>query len=105
VRDFVVSLTFFILSLSFFNYRSLPKFIIIASDGLWDVVRNQEACDFTKDKLKEQTFGARSLMKKAYARKSMDNITVILVKFTKPKVKKTPKPSFRYGDYDWLRND
>lgn len=67
--------------------------------------KNQEACDYTKDKLKEHHYGARSLMKKAYARKSADNISVIVVKFIKPKPKKSPKASFDLtsNTYEWLK--
>lgn len=88
-----------------FLFRNLPKFIIIGSDGLFDVFGNQEICDFTKQKLKENHYGARSLMKKAYARKSADNISVIVVKFIKPTPKKQPKPSYDLtsNTYEWLK--
>lgn len=87
------------------HYRNLPKFIIIGSDGLFDVFKNQEACDYIKPKLKEHHYGARSLMKKAYARKSADNISVIVIKFIKPKPKKAPKASFDLtsNTYEWLK--
>lgn len=83
----------------------MPKFLVIGSDGLFDVIGNQEVCDYTKLKLKEAHYGARSLMKKAYARKSADNISVIVVKFTKPKAKKIPKPNFDLtsNTYEWLK--
>jgi hypothetical protein len=44
-------------------------------------------------------------MKKAYARKSSDNISVIVIKFIKPKPKKAPKPSFDLtsNTYEWLK--
>lgn len=85
--------------------RNLPKFIIIGSDGLFDVFKNQEICDYTKTKLKETHYGARSLMKKAYARKSADNISVIIIKFIKPKAPKKAKPSFDLtsNNYEWLK--
>lgn len=86
-------------------FRNLPKFIILGTDGLFDVFKNQEMCDFTKKNLKEQHYGARSLMKKAYARKSADNITTIVIRFIKPKVKKPAKPSFDLtsNTYEWLK--
>lgn len=90
---------------TFKEFRNFPRFIIVASDGLWDVFKNQEACDYAKDKLKETHFGARSLMKKAYAKKSCDNITVIVVKFIKPPKKPVSKNCFDpyAGTYEWLR--
>lgn len=83
----------------------MPKFLVLGSDGLFDVIGNQELCDYTKQKLKETHYGARSLMKKAYARKSSDNISVIVVKFIKPKPKKIPKPNFdrTSNTYEWLK--
>jgi serine/threonine protein phosphatase PrpC len=57
-----------------------------------------------KEKLKEQTCGARSLMKKAYARRSADNISVISVRFIKPKKPKTLSSLDPCsGTYEWLR--
>jgi serine/threonine protein phosphatase PrpC len=57
-----------------------------------------------KEKLKELHCGAKSLMKKAYAQKSSDNISVIVVKFIKPK-KVVQRSSFDpyAGTYEWLR--
>lgn len=83
----------------------MPKFIIVGSDGLFDVFENQEICDYTKQKLKETHYGARALMKKAYARKSADNISVIVIKFIKPKPKKEPKASYDLtsNTYEWLK--
>jgi hypothetical protein len=43
-------------------------------------------------------------MRKAYARKSGDNITVIVVKFVKPKKPVTKNCFDPYaGTYEWLR--
>lgn len=87
---------------NFFLFRFFPKYIILATDGMWDVFSNQQACDYVKDKLKETHFGARSLMRKAYAKHSQDNITVIMIRFIKPK---KPRSSFDpyAGTYEWLR--
>lgn len=85
-------------------FRSFPRFVIIGSDGLFDAFKNQEASDYAKQKLKETHFGARSLMKKAYARRSGDNITVIVIKFIKPKKPVTLSSFDPYsGNYEWLR--
>lgn len=58
-----------------------PRFMILASDGLWDAFTNEEAVAFIKDKLHEPDFGAKSLTVKAYERGSLDNITVMVVTF------------------------
>ncbi|XP_062574091.1 protein phosphatase 1L-like [Saccostrea cucullata] len=72
-----------------FNLRFLqPYFMILASDGLWDVFSNQEAVDFLKDRLDEPLFGAKSLVLQAYYRGSLDNISVMIVNFSNGKVSK-----------------
>ncbi|KAK6938333.1 PPM-type phosphatase-like domain [Dillenia turbinata] len=57
-------------------------FIIIASDGLWNVVSNKDAVEIIKD-IKDAETAARTLTKEAYARGSSDNITCIVVRFDK----------------------
>ncbi|KAG6486546.1 hypothetical protein ZIOFF_055123 [Zingiber officinale] len=56
------------------------EFLILASDGLWKVMSNQEAVDFMKD-IKDPQTAARSLTEEAVARKSRDDISCIVVKF------------------------
>lgn len=63
----------------FLNYR--PQFIILASDGLWDVFTNEEATAFIKDHLNEPHFGAKSITLQAYMRGSVDNISTIVIVF------------------------
>lgn len=58
-----------------------PKFMILASDGLWDELRSQEAVDFIKQHLKDTDFGAKALAKRAIMKGSNDNITVMVVVF------------------------
>ena len=58
-----------------------PKFMILATDGLWDYFSNQEAVQFVLDRLSEPHFGAKSLVLQAYYRGSLDNITVMVVDF------------------------
>ena len=53
------------------------SFIIIACDGLWDLVQDQEACDVVSRCSMEH--GAYALRNLAYARGSSDNITVMVV--------------------------
>lgn len=66
-----------LISLSIFR----PKFIILASDGLWDTFSNEEAVAFIKDKLNEPHFGAKSITIESYNRGSVDNITVMVIVF------------------------
>ncbi|CAL9178168.1 unnamed protein product [Musa hybrid cultivar] len=56
------------------------EFLILASDGLWKVISNQEAVDFIKD-VKDPQAAARQLTEAAVARKSKDDISCIVVKF------------------------
>lgn len=58
-----------------------PQFIILASDGLYDVFSNEESVAFIKAHIHEPHFGAKSLTLESYARGSVDNITVIVVVF------------------------
>ncbi|KAE8683444.1 putative protein phosphatase 2C 11 [Hibiscus syriacus] len=58
-------------------------FIIIASDGLWNVVSNQDAVASVQD-VTDAEAAARKLIKEAYARGSSDNITCIVVRFDSP---------------------
>jgi len=57
------------------------EFVIIASDGLWDVVSNQEACDMVKKAAKAggSQAAAKMLTKQAIGRGSLDNVTVIVI--------------------------
>lgn len=66
-----------------FNFEFLfrPKFLILASDGLWDTFSNEEAVSFIKDRLDEVHFGAKSITLESYARGSVDNITVMIIVF------------------------
>ncbi|XP_032591805.1 protein phosphatase 1L isoform X2 [Drosophila grimshawi] len=58
-----------------------PRFLILASDGLWDTFSNEEACSFVQEHLKESDFGAKSLAMESYKRGSVDNITVLVIVF------------------------
>jgi protein phosphatase 1L len=67
---------------------SLPCFIILASDGLWDVMTNQEAVDLAWQVIEENKNGtayqdaAEVLTQEAYVRGSSDNIGVCIVAIT-----------------------
>ncbi|XP_066255092.1 protein phosphatase 1L isoform X1 [Euwallacea similis] len=58
-----------------------PQFIILASDGLWDIFSNEDAVNFIKERLHEPDFGAKSITLQSYYRGSMDNISVIIINF------------------------
>lgn len=64
-----------------FFLKNRPKFLILASDGLWDTFSNEEAVAFIKDRLHEPNFGAKSLVLESYYRGSVDNITVLVIVF------------------------
>ncbi|XP_073055443.1 probable protein phosphatase 2C 59 isoform X2 [Primulina eburnea] len=64
------------------------EFLILASDGLWDVVTNQEAVSMTKP-IQEPEEAAKRLMQEAYKRGSADNITIVVVRF----LANQPEPS------------
>lgn len=54
--------------------------LILASDGLWDVVSNQDAVRLVRD-IPRADKAAQRLVEEAYQRGSSDNISVVLVKF------------------------
>ncbi|KAJ3705387.1 hypothetical protein LUZ61_009092 [Rhynchospora tenuis] len=54
--------------------------LILASDGLWKVMSNQEAVDAIKD-IKDPKAAAKHLAEEAVAKKSKDDISCIVVKF------------------------
>lgn len=55
-------------------------FIIIASDGLWDVISNEEAVSLVQN-FTDAEVASRELIKEAYTRGSSDNITCVVVRF------------------------
>ncbi|CAD6230800.1 unnamed protein product [Miscanthus lutarioriparius] len=61
------------------------EFLILASDGLWDVVPNEHAVAFVKDEDSPEA-AARKLTEIAFRRGSNDNITCIVVEFCHDKM-------------------
>ena len=59
------------------------RFIILACDGVWDVLSDQQACDSVRDALKadsaDANAAARQLAGDAYRAGSQDNISVLVV--------------------------
>lgn len=60
--------------------NSNESFLIIATDGLWDVVDSEEAVELIKAET-DPTFASKKLLKRALRKKSIDDITVIVVRF------------------------
>lgn len=56
------------------------EFVILASDGLWKVLKNQEAVDLVKT-IKDPQAAAKRLTTEALARKSKDDISCIVIRF------------------------
>mmetsp|Transcript_41375 Transcript_41375/g.74404 ORF Transcript_41375/g.74404 Transcript_41375/m.74404 type:complete len:302 (-) Transcript_41375:953-1858(-) len=56
------------------------EFLILASDGLWDVLPNQESVALIKD-IKDPEKAAVKLTEEAFARGSNDNITCVVLRF------------------------
>jgi protein phosphatase 1L len=54
-------------------------FLILASDGLWDVFTNGEACEWVLQRNGSPDQAAQALVEEAYRRGSSDNITVVVV--------------------------
>lgn len=56
-------------------------FIVVASDGVWDTISNEEAAELVTQYTNPQE-AAKSLMEEAYKRGSMDNICVMVIDLT-----------------------
>ncbi|XP_047182228.1 protein kinase and PP2C-like domain-containing protein [Vigna umbellata] len=59
------------------------EFLVMASDGLWDVISSTEVINIIKDTVKEPGMCSKRLATEAVERGSKDNITVIVV-FLRP---------------------
>ena len=67
------------------------KFLILASDGLWDVMTNQEAVDLVHKKLKQHQNpqkASKALVTRALKEGSKDNITALVVSLVETKKKR-----------------
>ncbi|XP_031394626.1 probable protein phosphatase 2C 58 isoform X2 [Punica granatum] len=56
------------------------EFIILASDGIWKVISNEEAVDLIKN-TKDAQSAAKTLIDHAQSRKSKDDISCVVVRF------------------------
>ncbi|KAK1276824.1 Protein kinase and PP2C-like domain-containing protein [Acorus gramineus] len=59
------------------------EYMVMASDGLWDVISNDEVISIIRDTVKEPGMCSKRLATEAAERRSKDNITVIVV-FLRP---------------------
>ena len=57
---------------------SNDKFLIMACDGVWDVITDQEACDIVASEI-DPLEAAKKLRDAAFERESTDNISVIVI--------------------------
>lgn len=64
------------------------RFLILASDGLWDVLTNQMAVDIVRDELLASDRrtdaclrAAEKLVRTAIARETVDNVSVFVIRF------------------------
>ncbi|XP_056691166.1 protein kinase and PP2C-like domain-containing protein isoform X2 [Spinacia oleracea] len=62
---------------------SEDEYLVMASDGLWDVISNEEVLSIIRDTVKEPSMCSKRLATEAAQRGSKDNITVIVV-FLRP---------------------
>ncbi|ONK77424.1 uncharacterized protein A4U43_C02F6380 [Asparagus officinalis] len=58
-------------------------FLIIASDGIWNVLSNKDAVAIVHG-ISDAEVASRKLIEEAFARGSNDNITCVVVRFEKP---------------------
>ncbi|KAH6832523.1 protein kinase family protein / protein phosphatase 2C family protein [Perilla frutescens var. hirtella] len=65
------------------SLSSEDEYIVMASDGLWDVISNADVVSIIKDTVKEPGMCSKRLATEAAERGSKDNITVIVV-FLRP---------------------
>jgi serine/threonine protein phosphatase PrpC len=63
---------------------SADQFLVLGSDGLWDVITDQEAVGLVHDTVKDPALCAKRLVQEALARGSTDNVTAVVV-FLQPK--------------------
>ncbi|KAF7782548.1 hypothetical protein Agabi119p4_1924 [Agaricus bisporus var. burnettii] len=59
------------------------EFLILACDGLWDVINDQPAVDLVRDMQDAQAASAK-LLKHALSHHTTDNVTVIVIRFKQP---------------------
>jgi len=79
--------------ISITNLVDLDYFLIMACDGLWDVLTDQEAVDYVKRKMRQgildpHGLSEKLLKKKAFKNGSGDNISVIVIQLNETRLRK-----------------
>jgi serine/threonine protein phosphatase PrpC len=60
--------------------RPFDKYLVIASDGIWDVLEDQEAVNFCRDEQSTKDI-AQAIVKAAMDKGSKDNASCLVIKF------------------------
>ena len=60
--------------------RSTDKFMVIASDGVWDSMEDQDAINYCKDEFSSKDV-AQAIVRGALDRGSKDNTSCLVIKF------------------------
>ena len=63
-----------------YTIKPFDKYLVLASDGVWDELSDQDAIDLCHDDLTTKRI-AQSIVRTALQRGSKDNISVIVVRF------------------------
>ena len=56
-----------------------PVFVVIACDGIWDVMTNERAVAIASKAIRNKEDAARAVVRQAYALGSTDNMTAVVV--------------------------
>lgn len=63
-----------------YTLKPFDKFLVIASDGVWDEMSDQDAISLCKDDVSTKQI-AQQIVKTAVQRGSKDNVSVIVIRF------------------------
>lgn len=63
-----------------YTLKPFDKFLVIASDGVWDELSDQDSVNYCKEECTTKQI-AQSIVKSAVQKGSKDNISVIVLRF------------------------
>ena len=63
-----------------YTLKPFDKFLVLASDGIWDELSDQDAINYCNEDMPTQKI-AQTLVKTAIEKGSKDNISCIVIKF------------------------
>ena len=63
-----------------YNLKPFDKFLVIASDGVWDELSDQDSINYCKEDFSTQQI-ASSIVKSAIHKGSKDNVSIIVIRF------------------------